>query len=207
MYNNHLLMNCTSKCVFLIINYFKLMDIFKKMLAGGIIDKNDPELPQLWKKVAQTIELSSKLNTATSVNEIRERISEIIGNKLDNSTTIFVPFYTNFGKHISIGKNVFINHDCTFLDLGGIIIEDDVLIGPKVAIVTENHPIDSSNRKSLDLKAIHIKRNAWIGAAATILPGVTIGENAIVAAGAVVNKNVPDNVIVAGVPAKIVKKI
>lgn len=177
------------------------------MLAGGIIDKNDPELPQLWKKVAQTIELSSKLNTATSVNEIRERISEIIGNKLDNSTTIFVPFYTNFGKHISIGKNVFINHDCTFLDLGGIIIEDDVLIGPKVAIVTENHPIDSSNRKSLDLKAIHIKRNAWIGAAATILPGVTIGENAIVAAGAVVNKNVPDNVIVAGVPAKIVKKI
>lgn len=200
-------MNCTSKCVFLIINYFKLMDIFKKMLAGGIIDKNDPELPQLWKKVAQTIELSSKLNTATSVNEIRERISEIIGNKLDNSTTIFVPFYTNFGKHISIGKNVFINHDCTFLDLGGIIIEDDVLIGPKVAIVTENHPIDSSNRKSLDLKAIHIKRNAWIGAAATILPGVTIGENAIVAAGAVVNKNVPDNVIVAGVPAKIVKKI
>lgn len=200
-------MNCTSKCVFLIINYFKQMDIFKKMLAGGIIDKNDPELPQLWKKVAQTIELSSKLNTATSVNEIRERISEIIGNKLDNSTTIFVPFYTNFGKHISIGKNVFINHDCTFLDLGGIIIEDDVLIGPKVAIVTENHPIDSSNRKSLDLKAIHIKRNAWIGAAATILPGVTIGENAIVAAGAVVNKNVPDNVIVAGVPAKIVKKI
>ena len=200
-------MNCTSKCVFLIINYFKLMDIFKKMLAGGIIDKNDPELPQLWKKVAQTIELSSKLNTATSVNEIRERISEIIGNKLDNSTTIFVPFYTNFGKHISIGKNVFINHDCTFLDLGGIIIEDDVLIGPKVAIVTENHPIDSSNRKSLDLKAIHIKRNAWVGAAATILPGVTIGENAIVAAGAVVNKNVPDNVIVAGVPAKIVKKI
>lgn len=177
------------------------------MLAGGIIDKNDPELPQLWKKVAQTIELSSKLNTATSVNEIRERISEIIGNKLDNSTTIFVPFYTNFGKHISIGKNVFINHDCTFLDLGGIIIEDDVLIGPKVAIVTENHPIDPSNRKSLDLKAIHIKRNVWIGAAATILPGVTIGENAIVAAGAVVNKNVPDNVIVAGVPAKIVKKI
>lgn len=177
------------------------------MLAGGIIDKNDPELPQLWKKVAQTIALSSKLNTATSVNEIRDRISEITGSKIDNSTTIFVPFYTNFGKHISIGKNVFINHDCSFLDLGGISIDDDVLIGPKVSIITENHPINPSNRKSLDLKSVHIKKNAWIGASATILPGVTIGENAIVAAGSVVNKNVPDNVIVAGVPAKIVKEI
>lgn len=157
--------------------------------------------------MAQTIALSAKLNTATNVTEIREKISEIIGSQIDNSTTIFVPFYTNFGKHISIGKNVFINHDCTFLDLGGITIDDEVLIGPKVSIITENHPTDPTNRKSLDLKSVHIKKNAWIGAAATILPGVTIGENAIVAAGSVVNKNVPDNVVVAGVPAKIVKKI
>ena len=170
------------------------MNLFKRMLAGGVIDQNDPELPQLWKKVAQTIALSSKLNTATNITEIRDRISEVIGTKLDNSTTIFVPFYTNFGKHTSIGKNVFINHDCSFLDLGGITIEDDVLIGPKVSLITENHPI-------------RIKRNAWIGAASTILPGVTVGENAIVAAGSVVTKDVPDNVVVAGVPAKMIKKI
>lgn len=183
------------------------MNLFKRMLAGGVIDQNDPELPQLWKKVAQTIALSSKLNTATNITEIRDRISEIIGVKLDNSTTIFVPFYTNFGKHTSIGKNVFINHDCSFLDLGGITIEDDVLIGPKVSLITENHPIDPSQRKSLDLQSIRIKRNAWIGAASTILPGVTVGENAIVAAGSVVTKDVPDNVVVAGVPAKMIKKI
>lgn len=183
------------------------MNLFKRMLAGGVIDQNDPELPQLWKKVAQTIALSSKLNTATNITEIRDRISEIIGTKLDNSTTIFVPFYTNFGKHTSIGKNVFINHDCSFLDLGGITIEDDVLIGPKVSLITENHPIDPSQRKSLDLQSIRIKRNAWIGAASTILPGVTVGENAIVAAGSVVTKDVPDNVVVAGVPAKMIKKI
>lgn len=183
------------------------MNLFKRMLAGGVIDQNDPELPQLWKKVAQTIALSSKLNTATNTTEIRDRISEIIGTKLDNSTTIFVPFYTNFGKHTSIGKNVFINHDCSFLDLGGITIEDDVLIGPKVSLITENHPIDPSQRKSLDLQSIRIKRNAWIGAASTILPGVTVGENAIVAAGSVVTKDVPDNVVVAGVPAKMIKKI
>ena len=183
------------------------MNLFKRMLAGGVIDQNDPELPQLWKKVAQTIALSSKLNTATNITEIRDRISEIIGAKLDNSTTIFVPFYTNFGKHTSIGKNVFINHDCSFLDLGGITIEDDVLIGPKVSLITENHPIDPSQRKSLDLQSIRIKKNAWIGAASTILPGVTVGENAIVAAGSVVTKDVPDNVVVAGVPAKMIKKI
>lgn len=108
---------------------------------------------------------------------------------------------------IRIGKNVFINHGCSFLDLGGITIEDNVQIGPKVNIITENHPIDPANRKSLDLKAVHIGKNVWIGAAATILPGVTIGANAVVAAGAVVRHDVDANTIVAGVPARVVKKI
>ena len=87
------------------------------------------------------------------------------------------------------------------------LIEDDVLIGPKVSLITENHPVDPANRKSLDLAKIVIKKNAWIGAGAIILPGVTVGENAIVAAGAVVNKDVADNTIVAGVPAKKIKNI
>lgn len=120
---------------------------------------------------------------------------------------VFVPFYTNFGRHIRIGKNVFINHACTFLDLGGITIEDDVQIGPKVNLITENHPLDPSKRKSLDLKSILVKRNVWLGAAATILAGVTIGENSVIAAGAVVNKDVPANTIVGGVPAKIIRTI
>lgn len=177
------------------------------MLEGGIIDKKDPELPQLWKQVSQTIALSSALNSATDTKQIRTQLSKIIGNSIDSSTIIFVPFHTNFGKHTLIGKNVFINHGCSFLDLGGITIEDDVLIGPKVSLITENHPIDPANRKSLDLAKIVIKKNAWIGAGAIILPGVTVGENAIVAAGAVVNKDVDANTIVAGVPAKVIKNI
>ena len=181
--------------------------IFSRMLAGGIIDKNDPELPQLWEVVTTTIALSSALNAATDISQIREQLSEIIGSKIDDSTTVFVPFHTNFGKHTTIGKNVFINHGCSFLDLGGITIEDDVLIGPKVSLITENHPVDPTNRKSLDLAKIVIKKNAWIGAGAIILPGVTVGENAIVAAGAVVTKDVLDNSIVAGVPAKKIKNI
>ena len=181
--------------------------IFQKMLAGGIISNKDPQMGEVWDVVAKTIQQSAALNISTSVDETRERLSEIIGKPIDASTTVFIPFFTNFGKHIQLGKRVFINHACSFLDLGGITIEDDVLIGPRVNLITENHPVDPSERKSLDLKSILIKKNAWIGAGASILPGVTIGENSIVAAGSVVNKDVPDNVIVGGVPAKIIKSI
>jgi acetyltransferase-like isoleucine patch superfamily enzyme len=181
------------------------IDIFQRMLAGGII-RND-EMGEAWDVVFRAQKLSPALNASTSIDETRERLREIIYTKIDKTTTVFIPFYTNFGKHIKLGKNVFINHACTFLDLGGITIEDDVQIGPKVNLITENHPVDPSKRKYLDLKSILIKRNAWIGAGATILPGVTIGENSIIAAGAVVNKDVPDNTIVGGVPAKVIKSI
>jgi acetyltransferase-like isoleucine patch superfamily enzyme len=157
--------------------------------------------------VNQTIVLSAKLNASGKVEEIRAILSEILGQSIDSSTTVLAPFSTNFGKHTTIGKNVFINHGCSFLDLGGITIEDDVLIGPQVKLVTENHPVDPSNRKSLDLKSIHIGKNVWLGAGAIILPGVTVGENSIVAAGAVVTKDVPSNTIVGGVPARVIKKI
>lgn len=102
---------------------------------------------------------------------------------------------------------MFINNSCSFLDLCNITIEDEVMIGPKVNLITENHPLDPSDRKTVLRKPIVVKRNAWIGAAATILPGVTIGENAVVAAGAVVSRDVPANSIVAGVPAKVVKTL
>lgn len=183
------------------------IDIFERMLTGGIIRMDDPQMAKAWEIVSETIKLSAALNTSTSIDDIRARLSQITGRQIDTSTTVFVPFYTNFGRHISIGNNVFINHDCTFLDLGGITIEDNVQIGPKVSLITENHPLDPNDRKSLDLSAVLIKRNAWIGAGAIILPGVTIGENAVVAAGAVVTKDVADNTIAGGVPAKMIKKI
>lgn len=182
-------------------------DIFKLLLAGGIVPKEHLQWPKVWKLVNRAIQLSADLNTSTSVDQIRDRLSHLTGRTIDGSTRIFIPFYTNFGKHIALGKNVFINHACTFLDLGGITIEDEVQIGPKVNLITENHPLDPADRKSLDLGAIVIKRNAWLGAACTILPGVTIGKNSVVAAGAVVTKDVPDNTVVAGIPAKVVKNL
>lgn len=182
-------------------------DIFDRLKAGELVQMNNPQYSKVHEVVTRTIQLSAQLNTSTNVDKIREQLSEIIGTQLDMSTTVFAPFFTNFGHFIQIGKNVFINHACSFLDLGGITIEDDVLIGPKVNLITENHPLDPADRGALICNPIVIKRNAWIGAAATILPGVTIGENAVIAAGAVVSKDVPDNTIVAGVPAKVIKTI
>jgi acetyltransferase-like isoleucine patch superfamily enzyme len=182
--------------------------IFQRMQAGEPLRRDDPEYPKFAEVVSRTIQLVTQMNaSATDVDQVRKRLGEITGREIDASTTIFAPFYTNFGRFIRLGKNIFINHACSFLDIGGITIEDDVLIGPKVNLITENHPLNPNDRKTLLLKPVVVKQNAWIGAAATILPGVTIGENSVVAAGAVVAGDVPPNTIVAGVPAKIIKTL
>ncbi|MNJ98957.1 putative acetyltransferase [compost metagenome] len=185
----------------------KAGDIFERLRAGEPIRLNDREYFKINDVVSRTMRLSQQLNSATDIDQLRHHLSEIIGTAIDHSTSIFAPFYTNFGRFTKIGKNVFINHACSFLDMGGITIEDEVLIGPRVNLVTENHPLDPNDRRTLTTKPIKIKKRAWIGAGATILPGVTIGENAVVAAGAVVSKDVADNMIVGGVPASVIKSI
>ena len=147
------------------------------------------------------------MNQSTEPAAMRSLLSEITGKPVDESTMVFTPLYINYGRHTIIGKNVFINFDCTFLDLGGITIDDGVLIAPKVSLLTEGHLLAPEQRHALTVGPIHIKRNAWIGANATILQGVTIGENAVVAAGAVVNKDVPDNTVAGGTPARVLKSI
>ncbi|MDY0986692.1 sugar O-acetyltransferase [Flavobacterium sp. CFBP9031] len=181
-------------------------DIFERLLAGEAILPNDPQLGRLREEAFAVKALLNQMNNSSNPEEIAQILSIILDTKVQD-VTVFTPLYINYGKHIRIGQNVFINFDCTFLALGGITIEDDVLIGPKVSLVTENHPLDPKERKGLIGKPIHIKKNAWIGANATILPGVTIGENAVVAAGAVVSKDVPDNTIVGGIPAKFIKNV
>jgi acetyltransferase-like isoleucine patch superfamily enzyme len=183
------------------------MDIFEKLQSGEAVRSDDPEYSKIFDIVTRTMKLSAEMNASADINQIRELLSEITGIALDASTTVLPPFHINLGIFTRIGKNVFINHGCSFLDIGGITIEDEVLIGPKVSVITESHPLNPSERKALVVKPVVIKRNAWIGAGATILPGVTIGENAVVAAGAVVSKDVPANTVVAGIPAKVVKTI
>lgn len=139
--------------------------------------------------------------------EVREIISKLIGKPVDASFSMFLPFYTDCGKNITIGKNVFINSGCRFQDQGGITLEDGVLIGHNVVLATLNHGFAPEERSSTYPAPIVIGKNVWIGANATVLPGVTIGANSIIAAGAVVTKDVPENVTVGGVPAKVIKTI
>lgn len=182
-------------------------DIFERLLKGETITPKDPQAQRLQESSYATKQLLVKMNNSSDPSEIRAILSEITGSIIHESTSVFTPSYINYGKNIKIGKNVFINFNCTLLDLGGIIIEDNVLIAPNVSLLSEAHPLEPENRQSLLPGLVHIKKNAWIGANAAILPGVTIGKNSIVASGAVVTKNVSDNTIVGGIPAKTIKTL
>ncbi|MCM1115031.1 MAG: sugar O-acetyltransferase [Clostridium sp.] len=151
-----------------------------------------------------TCEINNKYNTP---EELRALFSKLIGRKVPDDFGLFPPFYTDCGKNIHLGKNVFINSSCHFQDQGGIYIGDNVLIGHCVTLATLNHMQSPKDRGSMIPKAIHIGNDVWIGANATILQGVTIGDGAIIAAGAVVSKDVAANTIVGGVPAKFIKNI
>ncbi len=182
-------------------------DIFARLLNGETVPFNDPEYVKLRDVSFATRELLLRLNQSADPEEMRALLSQITGREIDASTAIFPPFYVNYGRHTAIGKNVFINFDCVFLDFGGITIEDGVFIAPKVSLLTEGHPLAPEDRHSLTVGRIHIKKNAWIGANATIMQGVTIGESAVVAAGAVVTKDVPARTVVGGIPAKVIKAL
>jgi acetyltransferase-like isoleucine patch superfamily enzyme len=182
-------------------------DIFGRLRNGETISFSDPEYHKLRDVCFATRKLLLQLNQSVDPEEMRNLLSQITGSDIHASAAIFPPFYVNYGRHTKIGRNLFINFDCVFLDFGGITIEDGVFIAPKVSLLTEGHPLSPENRHSLTVGHIHIKRNAWIGANATVTQGVTIGENAVVAAGAVVTKDVPDNTVVGGIPAKVLKTI
>ena len=182
-------------------------DIFQRLRNGETISSNDPEAFKLRDASFATKKLLVQLNNSSDPAEMRDLLRQITASEIDESVALFTPLYINYGKHTKIGKNVFINFDCVLLDLGGITIEDNVLIAPKVSLLSEGHAVSLGSRHSLVPGHIHIKRNAWIGAGATILPGVIIGENSVVAAGAVVSKDVPAHTVVGGIPAKTIKTI
>lgn len=182
-------------------------DVFERLRNGETVLSTDPEAYRLREASFATKKLLVQLNNADDAAEIRQLLSKLTDTAIDESVAVFTPLYINYGKHTKIGKNVFINFDCIFLDLGGITIEDNVMIAPRVSLLSEAHPISPNERHSLVPGPIHIKQNAWIGAGATILPGVTIGENSVVAAGAVVSKDVPANTVVGGIPARHIKNI
>ncbi len=158
-----------------------------------------------WSLEAQ--KLTQELNTGVHDMEgIRGYMSRITGRDIDESFRMFLPFYTDFGKNIRIGRNVFINACCCFQDQGGISIGDGTLIGHRVVIATINHGLRPEGRMDHHIAPVRVGRNVWIGSGSIILPGVTIGDGATVAAGAVVTKDVPEGTVVDGVPARILRQ-
>ncbi|MCC8156489.1 MAG: sugar O-acetyltransferase [Oscillospiraceae bacterium] len=150
------------------------------------------------------VELNAQYHTPEEIREIMRRLT---GRQIDDSFRLFPPFYTDFGKNIHIGKDVFINSGCHFQDQGGIEIGDGALIGHNVVLATVNHDLNPAQNRKLHYAPIQIDAHVWIGSNATVLSGVTIGAWSVVAAGAVVTRDVPPYTVVGGVPAKIIRQI
>lgn len=173
-----------------------------KALATEEIGRFMDEMSDEARKV--TFRLNAAYHTP---DEVRALLSELFGKPVEPTLRVFPPFYTDFGKNITIGKHVFINACCHFQDHGGVTLGDGCQIGHNVVFATLNHGIAPTDRKNTYPASIVLGKNVWVGSNATILQGVTIGDNAVVAAGAVVTKDVPANTIVGGVPAKVIRRI
>lgn len=152
--------------------------------------------------------ITFRLNTAYHTpDEVRGLLSELFGYRVPESLRVFPPFYTDFGRNITVGRDVFINACCHFQDHGGVTIGDGCQIGHNVVFATLNHGLSPEDRQNTYPVPIVLGRNVWVGSNATILQGVIIGDNAVIAAGAVVTKDVEPATIVGGVPAKVIRRI
>ena len=175
-----------------------------------VIARRTPESAAMTANVKRAMEITASINRLTfdDAAEIRALFSNLIGKKVDDSFMLIPPFYTTGGPDIRVGRNVFVNQNCTFYDLGGLDIADDVMIGPNVSLITSGHPIAPSRRRDgVIAKPIVIERNVWIASGATVIGGVTVGENSVVAAGSVVTRDVPPNSLVGGNPARVIRSI
>lgn len=180
--------------------------LFERLRSGEEFRMTDPVWMEAMKEMERCRDLCFRVNTTLpSRSEVRTLTGDILTNGYPKNSFITPPFQIDFGCQVFLDEGVFLNHDTTMMAADGITIESGTFIGPHVSILTDNH--DFHDKMIIRCKPIRICKNAWIGAGATILPGVTIGENAVVAAGAVVTKDVPANTIVGGNPAKFIRNI
>ena len=182
--------------------FLRAMEEGRTVPRGSELHRHMTALSQ--EALAVTARLNSGFHTP---EEIRALVSELIGKPVPESFSLFPPFYTDCGKHLTVGEGVFLNSGCRFQDQGGITIGAGSLIGHCVVLATLNHEENPARRGDLHPAPIRIGENVWIGAHATVCPGVTIGDGAIVAAGAVVTRDVPANTVVGGVPARVIRAI
>ncbi len=176
------------------------------MTGDRLMRIHSPEFQAMAERVLRVTELTSRLNGLPFDDEAGKAalFEQILGRPLPAKVTIYPPFYTDHGLHLDLGERVFINQGCTFLDYAGIRLGERVMIGPKATFITGGHPVDPAERKLyLTGAPIDVAENVWIGAGATILPGVSIGRDAVIAAGAIVADDVPAASLVAGPKATV----
>ena len=184
----------------------ELQDFLDHVGRGAVIEGGSEQHQFMIHCAQNALEITAELNAGYhAADEVRALLAQLTGRTVDESVTLFPPFHCEFGKYLSLGKDVFINMGCRFQDAGGITIGDGSLIGHGSTIVTLNHATDPARRADMIPSPVVIGRKVWLGAAVTVLPGVTLGDGAIVGAGAVVTKDVPANAIVAGVPARLIR--
>jgi acetyltransferase-like isoleucine patch superfamily enzyme len=167
---------------------------------------HSPEFQAMSERVLQVTALTSRLNVLPFDDEKRkaELFELILGRPLPQRVTIYTPFYTDHGLHLDLAERVFINQGCTFLDYAGIRLGERVMVAPNVTFITVGHPVDTEDRRVwLTGGPIDVAENVWIGAGATILPGVSIGRDAVIAAGAIVADDVPARSLVTGSKAAV----
>ncbi|KWV34330.1 DapH/DapD/GlmU-related protein [Micromonospora rifamycinica] len=167
---------------------------------------HSPEFQAMAARVLRVTQLTSRLNSLPFDDEAgkAELFAQILGRPLPPRVTIYPPFYTDHGLRLELAERVFVNQNCTFLDYAGIRLAEGVLVGPRVTFITGGHPVDPQERREwLTGAPIDVAENVWIGAGATILPGVSIGRDAVVAAGAVVADDVPPATLVTGPKASV----
>ena len=185
------------------------LQTYTEMTARGeYIEGGSPAHIFMTDAAREAQRITAEMNSGyRSAEELRALFSRLTGQPTDESFGLFPPFYTDFGKNIHVGKGVFINSGCCFQDQGGITLGDGCLIGHQVVIATLNHDLDPARRGGMYPAPVRLGKNVWVGAHATILPGVTVGDGAVIAAGAVVTKDVPAGVVAGGVPARVLKMI
>ena len=175
---------------------------------GKTIQAFSEELAYSGYLTQEALKITAVINSGYHTpEEIQELFAELTGQPVNRTLGLIPPFHTDCGKNIHLGEHVFINAGCAFQDQGGIYIGDGALIGHHATIVTLNHDFDPEKRSALHPAPVKIGKRVWLGANVTVLPGVSIGDGAIVAAGAVVTKDVAANTVVAGVPARFMKTI